>query len=264
MIVVRVYRIAYIMLHFVNITEKQFLSAKRLYKHLPLEYALKTLENKTLWFANPKEWEDPFESRFLNATYTKSGKIIHFLWVDRLFCTCMSRTSSSEAFWKVYGYNQICLELRINRKALLDELKKLTNCDIYIGRVEYMLTSDITKPLKEIPFDPPCEVDSKSREFAARLFLLKRIAFQYENEIRIIVVSPDKTKKPGIEIPFSCNHTDLINQIVIDPTVGDLTFKMLKQWLADQYGFKTTAAGAPCVIKSQLYTKVKQETLSFD
>ena len=68
------------MILFVNITKKQFLSAKRLYKHLPLECALKVLENKSLWFTNPKEYEDPFESRFLNATYLKSGKEVTFSW----------------------------------------------------------------------------------------------------------------------------------------------------------------------------------------
>ena len=41
------------MLRFINITEAEFLSSKLLYKHMPLENALRTLNNKALWFANP-------------------------------------------------------------------------------------------------------------------------------------------------------------------------------------------------------------------
>ena len=47
------------MISFVNITKEEFLKTKFLYKHLPLENALKTLEDKTLWFANPITWKDP-------------------------------------------------------------------------------------------------------------------------------------------------------------------------------------------------------------
>ena len=61
------------MLRFVNITEADFLSSKLLYKHMPLENVLRTLKNKTLWFANPATWTDPFEKRFLEAKYTKGG-----------------------------------------------------------------------------------------------------------------------------------------------------------------------------------------------
>lgn len=48
-------------LEFVNITREEFLSKKLLHKYMPLEYALDSLNNRHLWFANPATWKDPFE-----------------------------------------------------------------------------------------------------------------------------------------------------------------------------------------------------------
>lgn len=66
------------MIRFVNITEEEFLDSKLLYKHMPLENALRTLKNKRLWFANPATWVDPFEKRFLEAkgNFYKLTKLI--------------------------------------------------------------------------------------------------------------------------------------------------------------------------------------------
>ena len=252
------------MINFVNISEKEFLSSKRLYKHLPLEFALKTIEDKSLWFSNPKVWDDPFEKRFLEAKYTRTGKEVSFSWIDRVFCTCMTMTSSSEAYWKAYSTDQICVELRINREVLLEELKKLTGYEVYLGKVEYMQTKDIIKPIKDIPFDPRIAGYNRSGKVAARLFMLKRISFSYENEFRILINPPKKINKNGVSVPYLCDPTDLINQIVIDPRVGDRTFNMLKSWFGDRYGFERTDAGAARVLQSQLYAPQKQAVIPID
>ena len=126
------------MLRFVNITEAEFLSSKLLYKHMPLENALRTLNNKALWFANPATWPDPFERRFLEATYVKGGKETTFNWIERVFCTCMTQTSSSEAFWNAYSKGEIVIEFRIIREKLLEDLKRnATKYDIFIGKAGY-------------------------------------------------------------------------------------------------------------------------------
>ena len=123
------------MIHFVNITEEEFLKTKILYKHLPLENALRTLKDKSLWFANPSTWKDPFEKRFLEAKYIKNGKEVNFNWKGRLFCTCMTQTVSSEAFWNTYSRGNIGIELRIYKKKLLEELSRYdSKYKITLGR----------------------------------------------------------------------------------------------------------------------------------
>ena len=78
------------MIQFVNITKEEFLQSKLLYKHLPLENALRTLKDKSLWFANPMTWKDPFERRFLEAKYMLNGEEKNFTWKGKVFCTCMT------------------------------------------------------------------------------------------------------------------------------------------------------------------------------
>ena len=87
------------MIQFVNITKEEFLKTKILYKHLPLE-------------------------RFLEAKYTRKGKEVNFNWKGKVFCTCMTQTITSEAFWNTYSRGNIGIELRIYKEKLLEELSR--------------------------------------------------------------------------------------------------------------------------------------------
>lgn len=70
---------------FLNITKEEFLSTQLLHRYMPLEYALKMLNNKQLWFSNPITWKDPFEKRFIEARYNDNGKETDFLWKIKSF-----------------------------------------------------------------------------------------------------------------------------------------------------------------------------------
>lgn len=259
------------MVKFVNITEEEFLSSKLLYKHLSLENALRTLEDKSFWFASPSTWKDPFEKRFLEARYVKDNgkKEAKFRWKKKVFCTCLTQTITSEAYWNNYSKGDIGIELRISREQLLRELEKYDGIyKIFIGKVEYKKTSDIKKDLSKIPFNPPEEAAINSDQFAARLFLLKRVAYAYEDEVRIIVVKKDATNEKGISIHYDCENTNIIRQIVLDPSIGDYTCKMLRKLFEDGYGFKPyiNKGGREQrrVLRSQLYAQQKLAVLKID
>lgn len=258
------------MIHFVNITEEEFLKTKILYKHLPLENALRTLKDKSLWFANPSTWKDPFEKRFLEAKYIKNGKEVNFNWKGRLFCTCMTQTVSSEAFWNTYSRGNIGIELRIYKEKLLEELSRYdSKHKIFIGKAEYLRTDEICKGLRSIPFNPPIPsgADFNTGDIAARLFLLKRIAYKYEDEIRIIVVKDSATKEKGIGLDYTCENTDLIQKIVLDPNLEDYTYQLLNDFFEKEYGFTSYIKSGKLhnrVLRSQLYTQQGRATLKLD
>ena len=247
------------MVQFVNITKEEFLRSKLLYKYMPLEDALRSLKENYLWFANPSVWKDPFEKRFLKAKYIKDGKEVDFTWRDRVFCTCLTQTVTSEAYWNTYRHDNIGIEFRIYREKLLEELEEYDDSfKVFIGRAEYLKTSDITKGLRDIPFDPPIGKDERLNTdfFAARLFLLKRVAFEYEDEIRIIIVKKNQTKESGIKFKYSCKNTELIHQIVLDPNLGKYTAAMLKNFIVKEYGFSPfigKVKNISRVFQSQLY-----------
>lgn len=237
---------------------------------MPLENALSFLNEKYLWFANPSTWKDPFEKRFLDAKYLKKGKEVSFNWKGRVFCTCLTQTQTSEAYWNVYNQGSIGVEFRIYREQLLKELSKYDKTyQIYIGRAEYLRTSDIKKDLKDIPFNPAIAPDVKinSDKFASRLFMLKRIAFMYEDEIRIVIVKKKSTQENGIKVNYSCDNVSLIHQIILDPNLGENTSSLLKKAFVREYGFTPFVGKVhnnPRVLQSQLYAKQSPAELHID
>ena len=76
-------------------------------------------------------------------------------------------------------------------------------------------------------------------EFKERLLLLKRKAFEYEDEYRAIIVRPKISKSKGILVDIPNMHT-LIKKVMIGPSVEDDTFSMLKNLFVNSYGFAVT------------------------
>lgn len=234
-------------INFVNITESDFLSKKVLHKYMPLESALATINGQYMWFANPVVWKDPFEKRFIEAKY--GVKEESFPLNGRVFCACLTQTQASEAHWNTYLNGQIGISFSIKRERLLEVLNNLSDCEVYVGTVSYLRTSDIKKKLSDIScLQTISSLRLNNRDLQIKLLLLKRIAFQYENEIRILIVKGNKTQEKGIKIPFGkISSNKLIDRITIDPSVGVQTEKMLKDLFKKTYNFKK-------VYKSQIYT----------
>ncbi len=234
---------------FINMSEADFLDNNMLYKYMPLEMALATVNDKYIWFNNPCLWNDPFEKRFINATYILDKKEIDFPLKDRIFCTCMTQTTTSEAHWKAYSGNDLGISFKYKRSKLLEILNQHTSdYEIYIGKVDYLRTKDIKKKISEIEgIKDIVPLSLYNRELQIKLVLLKRIAFKYENEIRIIIIKKYKTEQKGIKLVFKNNANELIDRITLDPSVGVHTEKMLKELFKETYHI-------PKVYKSELYT----------
>jgi len=237
---------------YINITKEEFLSKKLLFKYMPLEFALGTIKEKYLWLCNPIIWKDPFEKRFIEAKYKVNNKEEDFPLKGKLFCSCMTQTPTSEAHWNNYSKGQIGISFKINREKLVKVLETHTKqYDVYIGKVKYIKTNDLKKKISEIPGIGTIQpLTLSNHELLIKLLLLKRIAFKYEDEIRIIIVKKHKTKENGIKLDYTIKPYDLIDTITIDPNVGQNIEAMLKDLFKKQYGFEK-------VFKSQLYSMPK-------
>ncbi len=238
------------MINYINTTEAEFLSKKLLYKYMPLEFALTCVKERYLWLCNPVIWKDPFEKRFIEAKYKTGTRFIEFPIKGQVFCTCMTQTQTSEAHWNVYSREQIGISFKFKREKLLESLKNhTTDYDIYIGSVNYLKTHDLKrKKLSEIgPIKAITPFSLSNRDIQTQLLLLKRIAFKYEDEIRILAIKKNKTKEQGIKLSYSIKPNELIDTITIDPSAGDHTVNMLKELFKNEYGFDK-------VYKSQLYS----------
>lgn len=240
---------------FINTTQNEFLKKKTLNKYMPLEFALEKIVENYIWFANPTKWVDPFEKRFIEGKYLRKGTEIEFPLKGRVFCTCMTETSTSEAHWNIYSRDQIGISFTYKRDELLKVLNKLVGYDVYIGKVKYLISKTIEGKLSDIDelkaFNP---ININDRELQLQLLLLKRKAFEYENEIRIILIKKDKTKEAGLKIDLNISN-DLIDKITIHPSVENYTEMMLKDLFKVKYGFKK-------VFKSNLYSMKNDITIT--
>lgn len=245
--------------HFLSgLTRERFLSDEtKLYRFCLLEHALDVVEKQHLWFANPLSWNDPFESRFLNARYAFGGRddLAHPLR-ERLLCMCLTGTYSSEAFWKVYTENTSCTCLSVDSEKMCELLEGLRGFDVYIGKADYHLTSSIKK-------ERPAGIDmadmfrgeeSQRLEASLRLMLLKRVAFKYENEVRILLVprKKEQLRSAGQYVPYRFGARELIRRVTTDPRMGPLTHRLVKRHFEGEYGIKT--------VHSTLYRRNDPET----
>ena len=252
---------------FFNMTEADFLSNKLLFKFMPLEYALDAVDNQHLWFANPCEWPDPFESRFIQNTYKIKGVEKPYPWKGRVFCMCMTEKSTSEAYWNTYSKQDIGVSLKYKREELLQAFEDYCNRTGYmgfIGKVCYQKTDIITGAVSSNPFlfkDDGSRITSLgSQDTKVKLLLLKREAFHYEEEIRFIIVKPAVTKEKGIYFDYSAvPSTDMISGITLDPKLKEKTLALLK----DAFVSKGFVPVGKRVQQSLLYKSRGVEKLNF-
>lgn len=247
---------------FFNMTREEFLSKKLLHKYMPLERVLEMLTNQSLWFANPTIWKDPFERRFIENVYDIGGAKKAFPWKDRVYCMCTTQTATSEAYWNAYSAGEIGVSIKFNRQNLLNELDRLAaeGNRIYIGKVQYQQTQDIKAAITRNAFLNPLGTPITSlgkEELKVRLLLLKRMAYQYENEVRFFIVRDKAAKQTGTLLKYSIPNTDLIDSISLDPRIGPMTIALLRNEFEDHYGFKPLGRTQRRVQRSLLYAEEK-------
>lgn len=185
---------------------------KTIFKYMPFSYFMSCLgfdkngnrdiSKQYIYFQEPSQWTDQYESRFYNADYQS---ILHIdnQKTPKLYACCFSNEKNSAAAWKIYegiGTLNFCIQLEIGRKDLLVELCKNQDFDFYEGLIDYSL-SDIQ--INQLHLN---NGKSKFRKFYNGIFelenylsllLIKRKAFDFEKEFRIFMIP----KNHGMVIP---------------------------------------------------------------
>lgn len=215
---------------FVNMKEQDFINMKSIRKYMGLENALSCIRNNYLWFANPLIWKDPFESWFINNKYNINGKNEEYPLKNKIYITCFTKLATCEAHWKTYSHNDIGISLEIDTEKLLKYLSSIKKYQFYIGKVMYKCTKDIQqKYMSKIPINGGLtQTNFNNTDLCVELLLLKRIAFSFEEEIRIFAIDKKKIDLNGINVK-SRNYSikNIIKTITMDPNMGKETRKIL-------------------------------------
>lgn len=207
-----------------------------LYKYMSLDAAMLCLNNSNICFKQPSCWDDQYEKRFYDARYVLNN--MTFI-PTHLFACCFTTRQDSEAAWHIYSHNDefsksIVVEFKLNFQKLLEQLIfHLNDCDLFVGKVKYLdkkVIDNIHKPkINSDKLHDDREIDNPyyyhffdkfSRDSFLHLLLLKRDAFEHEQEIRFFIVPKSQEALERIKL-VNINWIDLIEHVRIDGKATD-------------------------------------------
>ncbi len=224
---------------------------RTIYKYIDrrkfIEYVKKQnddhLQGFSLCFQQPSEWTDPYESRFYNADYSILKNMDFLEGHRKLYACCFAEDKESEPSWKMYvdekndDDRKVCIQLKINFKALLDYLNHYIKNELggdymlLVGRVTYMEKPMINKLHRPINGKLNGNYfDNFNFTKYLRLLMLKRKAYHYEDEIRFFLIPRNGVEmKKRIIIPIptkgdvskTINAEKIIDKIFLDPYSND-------------------------------------------
>lgn len=205
------------------------------FKYMPLNRLLNFVKSNQLVFVSPESWYDPFEQLYHGIDCSSRGYI-----TEDIACMCVSEKSSTneDACWRVYSEsNDKTVRISIEQSVLLDLLENFAaknGYEVYIGKVNYLFEKQDIKNLHVIsnPNHAAYFPDKMTREHYLSLMLLKRKAFQYENEVRIFLVK-DKIVFSNNLLKIVCDYKKLglVSNVVLSPyppirEQGDFAYKV--------------------------------------
>lgn len=175
---------------------------KKLYKYEVInEEKINMLINSELWFSNPDDFNDPFDSCGICfdegeiKKYLKDidvSKLINSFKKDVKIC-CFSEEINSMPMWTHYAGNHegMCAEYDFSKVSYTNRFSK------YLFPIVYQTERyDITNILKDL-------INDKTEDAAYMLFFMmqiKHISWNYEKEWRIIL--KDKQIRKNVKFPI--------------------------------------------------------------
>lgn len=212
-----------------------------MYKYMDIETAIKCLKGRNIMFVEPILWPDKYESRFYTANYSKIVKDFNNI-TPKLYACCFTFSRASEAAWKTYSYEKTglasrCVQFRINKRLFREALNmhaKDNDCKIYEGPIDYSLTDNqinrLHLPSSGYLYDSIFNNNFSFHNYLS-LLLIKRQAFNYENEYRYFIVPNDGKANDRIfpTIPWS----SMIVDVKVDKKCSNIEIEILSTYLKE-------------------------------
>jgi hypothetical protein len=217
-----------------------------LYRIIKFEHLLDMFESKTLYFARPAVWDDPYE---LRIDHPAMGEV---------FAQCWCRRGVSDAMWRIYSPNHFGVRIKVRRKELSEQLAKAKEKVPYknkkIGAVKYKRQSEIDIEHKHMVTE---HQENYQPLKALDALMLKRNAFNHEAETRVLIYAKNiPTSSNGIRIPISPHS--LIETVLADPRMPDAVYKAFSSYVKGKVGFKGRFG------KSKIYTTNAPLKIGYD
>lgn len=210
--------------------------SKPLYRYMSAVNFENTLRDSQLYMSNVSSWADPYERWWCDQLFRTGSKLdgVH------AYGLCWTRKTRDEPFWRLYQDRCSHLDSRgiplaaslppVRIRSTVSNLVALLSAEI--DRIEASVF------IGEVFYSPEAIIKSKA-EFlragssdvirdAASALNLKRLAFKFEQEVRVLWI--DRLEKRSAQI-IDFDPTNLIDAVMIGPTLDVDSGKRLKTML---------------------------------
>jgi len=200
-----------------------------LYRIISFDRLKETLQNKYLSMSKPKIWPDPYETFLMNnKARMKDGTIISFQHLrDRIYCQCWSLRKECDGLWNVHTKDYVKIKTTANK--LMNYFYDTNNIFHYltyfIGKVAYVSEDFISEMQKN---GVGVYFNSIYSSYMAIIYslLIKRKAFEYEDEVRLIFNVPnrDDIDYSTVINKWNLNSDYFYFKIDINDVIEEITF----------------------------------------
>lgn len=202
-------------------------SGDYLYRITSFQHVTDLFRTRKLYLANPSSWEDPFETLLIHKR------------TPALFAQSWCKRSVSDAMWRVYSHDREALRIRTTRAKLHALLKALPRdrFDAWLQEVRYRRPTEIRSKLLVLRQ----QLEEKySLVKAKSVMFLKRDAFDYEHEVRIIVHdrSVPETGTSQRALRLAVDPHDLVESIMFDSRVDEELYQERSGFIREELAFR--------------------------
>jgi len=221
--------------NYININHKE--KNQKIYRIVSIPRLLEMFDLKVNTLVKPQLWDDPFENFICASTFrNKSGNTFKFPLRNRAYGQCWTLKSESDAMWRIYAPNKDGVKIKTTIRTLYVSLKHASqnnypNISCFIGKVDYCELDKLEKFVKDTKkIQELMKGDGRPSKGQARTLLLKLIAFEHEEEVRLLYLDPHNKGNTDL-YQYPCDPFKLIKSIIFDPRMDSRLFKICKTHL---------------------------------
>ena len=161
------------------------MGAPAAYRIIDVGVLFKMFKEKRNYLSSPQNWDDNWEKLDLELSNQNDAELFERIR-KKIFAQCWTLESYSWALWKInspYGYG-VRIKSTIEKlfRSLPYHIQQHYNRDDIIQEVKYLKEEEIKERIKKIIKNDGIKVKS-----ITKMFYLKRRAYEFENEIRLIL-----------------------------------------------------------------------------
>lgn len=221
-----------------------------LYRIMPLSQFMAMLIYGKNILLHPSSWEDPFEKLIekftVNLVDEPEIEPFHLDW-DHWYGQCWTLQAVSDGLWRSFTHNKEVRSVKIKTTIgkLMNSYKPSASNKtiLYVGKVNYsseqnFLNESISLSKHYVKCLGIIDPSPKEIQHLCELSLLtlKRDAFEYENEFRLLAYRSKGYKKQSWG--YNINVNELINEVEFDPWTPEYEQQLYKDLLSKKLGFE--------------------------